>query len=45
MSELVKSVALDNGWIQLIKQAKDMGMTKEEIRAFLLRQGQIKFTK
>ncbi|MFB4472008.1 anti-repressor SinI family protein [Oceanobacillus caeni] len=45
MSELIKSVTLDSGWIQLIKQAKDMGITKEEIRAFLLQQGQIKFTK
>lgn len=45
MSEVVKSVALDSGWIQLIKQAKDMGMTAEEIRAFLLGQRQIKITK
>ncbi|WP_084362059.1 anti-repressor SinI family protein [Robertmurraya korlensis] len=26
---------LDEEWIQLIKQARDMGMSKEEVREFL----------
>lgn len=36
MLKTVKEQKMDAEWIQLIKEAKTMGITREEIRTFLL---------
>ncbi|WP_231514770.1 anti-repressor SinI family protein [Oceanobacillus salinisoli] len=35
MSELVKDLTLDSEWVTLIKEAKNLGMTIDEVRTFL----------
>lgn len=35
MSEIVREVAFDVEWFHLIRQAKELGISKEEIRKFL----------
>lgn len=34
----MKTVALDQEWVELIMLAKHLGLTREEIREFLLRE-------
>ncbi|MFD2629184.1 anti-repressor SinI family protein [Oceanobacillus kapialis] len=35
MEKIVEQVSLDREWVELIKRAKHLGMTPEEIRQFL----------
>ncbi|WP_156960099.1 anti-repressor SinI family protein [Oceanobacillus manasiensis] len=35
MEKIVEQVSLDGEWVELIKRAKNLGMTTEEIRQFL----------
>ncbi|GAB3804982.1 anti-repressor SinI family protein [Virgibacillus kimchii] len=35
MQSTVKKIALDDEWVRLIKSAKTLGITTEEIREFL----------
>lgn len=35
MSVVIKGKHLDLEWVQLIKEAKDLGLTTDEIRLFL----------
>ncbi|WP_245835800.1 anti-repressor SinI family protein [Virgibacillus ndiopensis] len=36
MTKVVKKTVLDNEWINLMKEAKTIGLTVEEIRLFLI---------
>ncbi|WP_083443544.1 anti-repressor SinI family protein [Ornithinibacillus contaminans] len=36
MDKVVKDVNLDYEWVLLIKEAKDLGMSVEEVRLFLI---------
>ncbi|SET22650.1 Anti-repressor SinI [Oceanobacillus limi] len=33
---MIKTVGLDQEWVELIVKAKDLGMSTEEVRAFIL---------
>ncbi|NAP01169.1 DNA-binding anti-repressor SinI [Halomonas sp. MG34] len=35
MEKIVEKLSLDGEWIELIKRAKNLGITTEEIRQFL----------
>ncbi|MFA1821322.1 anti-repressor SinI family protein [Virgibacillus oceani] len=39
MQNTVKQVTLDSEWVSLIQKAKTLGMTVEEIRAYLKEAG------
>ncbi|ASN04708.1 anti-repressor SinI family protein [Virgibacillus necropolis] len=35
MIKIVKQVGLDNEWVELLQEAKSLGITIEEVRLFL----------
>lgn len=41
MEKTVENAVVDQEWVMLIQSAKNLGMTIEEIRQFLLKEGTI----